>query len=132
MRLNHLIECVIPNYLRCLKLIMFTLSLDDYSIILILVLKCMCSGTPLNSFSFNNGVKQGGVLSPILFSIYIDSLLQKPNGSGLGGHVDRTFAVEFGYADGLALISPSLSGVRQRIKICEQYAMKYSIVLTLS
>ena len=79
-------------------------------------------------FSLNNGVKQGGVLSPILFSIYIDSLLQKLKESGLGCHVGRTFAGAFGYADDLALISPSLSGLRQMIKICEKYAIEYSIV----
>ena len=56
-------------------------------------------------FSLNNGVKQGGVLSPILFSIYIDSLLQKLKDSGLGCHVGRTFAGAFDYADDLALIS---------------------------
>ena len=37
----------------------------------------------------------------------------------------------FGYADDLALISPSLSGLRQIIKICEQYAIEYSIVFNL-
>ena len=33
-------------------------------------------GTAMSSyFSINNGVKQGGVLSPILFTIYIDNLI---------------------------------------------------------
>ena len=79
-------------------------------------------------FSLHNGVKQAGVLSPILFSIYIVSLLQKRKDSGLGCHVGRTFAGKFCYADDLALISPSLSGLRQIIQICEQYVMGYSIV----
>ena len=38
-------------------------------------------------FSLNNGVKQGVVLSPIVFSISIESLLQKLKDSGLGCHV---------------------------------------------
>ena len=79
-------------------------------------------------FPLNNGVKQGGVLSPILFSMYIDSLLEKLKESGLGCHVGRTFAGAFAYADDIALVSPSLSGLRQMIHICEQYAMEYSIV----
>ena len=40
----------------------------------------------------------------------------------------RTFAGAFGYADDLALISPSLTGLHLMIKICDQYAIEYSIV----
>ena len=75
------------------------------------------------SFSLNNGVKQGRVLPQILLSIYIDSLLHKLKDSGLVCHVGRTFAGAFGYAYDLALISPSLSGLRQMINICEQYVL---------
>ena len=70
----------------------------------------------------------GGVLSPILFFIYIGSLLQKLKDSGLGCHVGRTIACAFDYTDVFALVSPSLSLLRQMIQICEQYAMEYSIV----
>ena len=83
-------------------------------------------------FSLHNGVKQRGVHSPILFSSYIDSLLQKLKDSGLCCHLGRTFAGAFAYADDLALVSSSLNGLRQMIQMCEQYAMEYSIVLTLS
>ena len=69
-----------------------------------------------------------GVLSSIFFPIYIDSLLQKLKDSGLGCHVGHTFAGEFCYADDLAFVSPSLSGLRQMIQICDLYAMEYSIV----
>ena len=64
-----------------------------------------------------------GVLSSILFPIYIDSLSQKLKDSGIGCHVGRTFAGDFCYANDLALVSPSLSGLRQMIQICEQYAI---------
>ena len=86
----------------------------------------MYNGTLL--ISVHNGVQQGGVLYTILFSIYIDSLLQKLKVSCLGCHVGRIFADAFAYADDLALVSPSLSGLRQMIQTCEQYAMEYSIV----
>ena len=46
-RRKHLIDYAIPNYSMCLKHIMCALSLDDYCIIFILVLKCMYNGTPL-------------------------------------------------------------------------------------
>ncbi len=37
-----------------------------------------------DEFSVVNGVKQGGVLSPILFTIYVDGLLQKLKNNGVG------------------------------------------------
>ena len=60
------------------------------------------------------------------------SLLQKLKDSGLDCHVGHTFAGAFAYVNDLALVSPFLSGLRQMIQICEQCAMEYSIVLTLS
>ncbi len=35
-------------------------------------------------FSVLNGVKQGGVLSPVLFAVYIDDLLKWLSKSGVG------------------------------------------------
>ena len=35
-------------------------------------------------FHLSNGVRQGGVLCPVLFSVYLDGLLQKLADSGIG------------------------------------------------
>ena len=99
---------------------MFVLSLDDDCIIFIRVLKCMCSRTPLNPRHFTN----------FIFLLY-SLLLQKLKDSCLGCHVRGIFEGAIGYADDLALVSRSLSGLCQMIYIYEQYSMEYSIVLTL-
>ena len=39
-----------------------------------------------DSFGVSNGVKQGGVLSPILFCIYIDNLLMSLKKNDIGCH----------------------------------------------
>ena len=79
-------------------------------------------------FSVSNGVKQGSVISPLLFSIYIDNLSSKLKHLGLGCHVGLTYAGAFGYADDIALVSPSIYGLKKMISICETYAQDYHII----
>ena len=59
------------------------------------------------------GVKQGGVISPLLFSLYIDELYLLLKESGMGCHVGLTYAGAFGYADDIALVAPSLSSLNK-------------------
>ena len=53
----------------------------------------------------SNGVKQGAVLSPNLFTDYIDKLLTRLRESGVGCHIDGVFAGAFGYADDIVLLA---------------------------
>jgi len=52
-----------------------------------------------HSFQVSNGVKQGGVLSPILFGVYIDVLLLELSRAGNGCRIGINFCGAFGYAD---------------------------------
>ena len=54
-----------------------------------------------NYFDTSNGVKQGGVLSPIPFAIYIDELLTLLKCSGYGCMIGHIYCGAFGYADDL-------------------------------
>ena len=65
-------------------------------------------------FNVSNGVKQGGVISPILFSCYIVKLFLQFEYSGLGCHVGASYAGAFGYADDIALVAPSLQSLKRR------------------
>ena len=79
------------------------------------------------SFGILNGVKQVGVISPLLFSLYIDELFLLLKESGIGCHVGLTYTEAFGHADDIALVAPSLSNLKQMMKICEQFAEFHSI-----
>ena len=79
-------------------------------------------------FSVTNGVRQGGVLSPLFFSIYIDDLLVRLKESGIGCHIGNYYLGAFGYADDLILLCPTKEGLRKMIRICESYASEHDIL----
>ena len=44
-----------------------------------------------NMFDVNNGVKQGGILSPLLFCVYFDVLIDRLTQSGYGCYIGLVF-----------------------------------------
>ena len=60
----------------------------------------------------SNGVKHGGILSPVLFTIYIDELLITLQSSGLGCYIGDLFMAALGYADEVVLITPTVSALK--------------------
>lgn len=59
------------------------------------------------SFCIQQGVRQGAILSPLLYSIFVDSLLDQLTASGRGAHICNIYCGAPMYADDLALISGS-------------------------
>ena len=80
-------------------------------------------------FNVSNRLKQGGLVSPILFSCYIDKLFSQLENSGIGCHVGASYSGAIGYADDIALVAPSLQSLRKMFCICEQYAKTHSITI---
>ena len=72
------------------------------------------------------------MLSPILFTDYIDKLLTRLRESGLGCHIDGVFAGALWYADDIVLLAPSLDTLRHMIGICEDYAQELYILFNPS
>ena len=82
-------------------------------------------------FTVSNGVKQGRVLSPILFCIYIDSLLYSQAEPGVGCFIGRLFVGALVYADDIVLLSPTASGMRMLLHLCDVFANDFQSFLTL-
>ena len=74
------------------------------------------------SFSVSNGVRQGNVLSPLLFALYLDDLLSDLAESGVGCYWGNMFAGCLCYADDIVLLAPCQSALRIMLKICCDYA----------
>ena len=80
-------------------------------------------------FAITAGVRQGGVLSPTFYSIYVDDLLIKLRASGKGCHFHAKFAAALFYADDMAIISPSIKGLEILLSICGDYCLEWDIGL---
>ena len=65
------------------------------------------NGSLSGTFSTSNGVKQGSVLSPLLYIVYLDQLILALFESGIGCHLNGMFAGSFIYADDVTLLAPT-------------------------
>ena len=73
-------------------------------------------------YAVSNGVKQGGVMSPLLFNL-IEYLDRK----GLGCHMGNHFSGCFIYAYDMLLVAPSADALNAMLKVCELYAGEHDI-----
>jgi len=70
------------------------------------------------SYVLHSGVRQGGVLSSVLFGVYVNSLIGALISSGLDCHVAGVHVGCVMYADDLLLMSGSLHNLQLMIDIC--------------
>jgi hypothetical protein len=78
------------------------------------------------------GVKQGGILSPHLFTFYINELLLQLRSSGFGTRVGFTFTGAIAYADDIILLSKTHIGMQSLIDMACAYCYKWKIKLNAS
>ena len=80
-----------------------------------------------DGFCVSNGVRQGSVLSPVLFAVYLDGLLVELSSSGVGCYWGCMFAGSFCYADDIVLLAPCASALRCMLNICCRYAFQHGL-----
>ena len=69
-------------------------------------------------FNVFNGVRQGGVLSPKLFAIYVDDLSQNLAMCKSGCYIDDQCINHVMYADDICLLAPSAIGLQRMSDVC--------------
>lgn len=75
-----------------------------------------------------NGIRQGGVLSPILFTVYIDALVDELKGSNAGCFIGHMFVGCLIYADDIVLLCPSVMGLQKMVDVCSDFGFIYDIL----
>ena len=80
------------------------------------------------SFTVSNGVRQGGILSPRLFAIYIDDLSSALNNLGIGCCVSDILINHLMYADDMVLIAPSTAALQILIKKCHKFGIEHDMI----
>jgi hypothetical protein len=75
---------------------------------------------------------RAGVLSPILFTVYIDELLSQLSTSHKGCYIGDTFCGALGYADDVILLSPTVSSLNEMLSVCRNFAKEYDVLFNSS
>ena len=70
-------------------------------------------------FPISNGVRQGSVTSPILFSCYVDKLIKCLRESRIGCRIADEYFGVFIYADDIFLLSASRPGLQAMVNTCQ-------------
>jgi len=78
-------------------------------------------------YTISAGDRQGGLLSPLLFAVYMDVLINRLRNAGIGCKLAQQFVGCVLYADDILLLAHSLNAVRQMLRICEEFATEFDM-----
>ena len=82
---------------------------------------CVKWGSYFSDFvKLSCGIRQGGVLSPYLFAVFIDSIVDKIKVSGLGCYIRHICFSVLLYADDIILLAPSVSALQKLYQFVNQ------------
>ena len=78
-------------------------------------------------FQTSNGIRQGGVASPVFFTLYMDALIQRLEKSKVGCYIGQEYYGILCYADDVTLIAPTASALQKMVNTCENFAKDFDV-----
>ena len=81
-------------------------------------------------FCLTTGTRQGSILSPALFLVYMDPLLQELRALGVGCHVAGVYMGAVGFCDDLVLVSPTRDAMQRMLDTCEAFAVRNNLLFS--
>ena len=91
-------------------------------------MKVRWGNTLSSSFQVGNGAKHGGILSPVLFNIYMDKLSMTLNNTVIDGQIGDQLLNHLCYADDICLISIFLAGMQELLNVFHSYSIEHSLL----
>ena len=79
------------------------------------------------SFTVSRGLRQGCILSPLLFSLYINSLVEKLRGAGVGVECGGQKVAALLYADDAVLMAEDENQVKRGLKVLEEWCREWGV-----
>ena len=114
-----------------LKLIQHNLPLCFILSVMFLYLNMSCTvkwnGHLSHPFDIPTGTKQGGILSPNFFAMYVHDLIVILKKSGFGCHLIKICIACIFFADDIVLLSPSRHGLQEMLNICVSYCKDFCL-----
>jgi hypothetical protein len=83
------------------------------------------NGTLSYFFNISRGMKQGSLLSPTLFNVFLDDLLVELKNTDAGIRIDDMFLNSCAYADDVTVFSASIPGLQLLMNVSSSYAKKW-------
>ena len=77
---------------------------------------------------YTNGVKQGAIVSPILFCVYLDTLLIELKKAGVWCFIGNWFVAALGYSDDVVLLAPTARAMRTMLGVGDKFASEFNVI----
>ena len=78
-------------------------------------------------FTIRNGTRQGYILSPAIFAVYVDELIQELRSLGVGYYVAGMYCGAVGFCDDILLLAPTRDGMQMILNTCESFALRNNL-----
>ena len=122
-RVNHrmlfekLAERDVPAYLR--RILQFWYTKQQFNV--------RWGSVISDSFHVSNGVRQGGILSPVLFNLYMDNLSSMLNAQSSGCYIGDVKLNHLMYADDVVVLAPSAKALQALLDVCSDFGIRHDV-----